>query len=174
MDGTCDTDQATTPAELYRLHSADLRRLLLSLLRNQADAEDALQRVFVKVLENWQTIDYSTAKSWMFTVAYREAMTMRRQRGVDSKALTRIWETPVWQLTARNETPTEAAIRKEQNEAAQGLLNDLPATQRDVVIGRVFAGKTFATLAAEFNLPLGTVLTRMRLALKKLRTMIED
>ncbi|MCA9247413.1 MAG: hypothetical protein KDA42_09870, partial [Planctomycetales bacterium] len=45
---------------------------------------------------------------------------------------------------------------------------ELPSEQREVVRMRIYEEKKFAEIAAELELPLGTVLTRMRLALKKL------
>ena len=48
-------------------------------------------------------------------------------------------------------------------------LGGLPEEQRRVVLARVYDDKTFAEIAGEFGLPLGTVLTRMRRALEKLR-----
>jgi RNA polymerase sigma factor (sigma-70 family) len=161
------------PADLYRRHSQDLRRLLLALLRDPTDAEDALQQVFLKLLDEWSSIRTETAKSWLFTVAYREAMTARRRKHSDAKAMAKIWSQPVWLRHAGEPTPTETAVQAEEYAAVRRALDELPANQREIVQGRVYDGKTFATLAKECNAPLGTVLTRMRLALKKLRTLIE-
>lgn len=49
------------------------------------------------------------------------------------------------------------------------MLATLPFEQQQVVEARIQRGQTFAAIAAELGLPLGTVLTRMRLALAKLR-----
>ena len=53
--------------------------------------------------------------------------------------------------------------------ALRKALGELPAEQGRVVWARMYEDKTFAQIAEEFGLPLGTVLTRMRLALEKLR-----
>ena len=53
-------------------------------------------------------------------------------------------------------------------EHVKEVLESLPDEQRRVVRMRIYEEKTFAAIAAELNAPLGTVLTRMRLALKKL------
>ena len=171
---TCHTPDELGPADLYRRHSQDLRRLLLALLRDSADAEDALQQVFLKLLDGWSSIRLETAKSWLFTVAYREAMTVRRRKHLDAKAMAQLWLQPVWLKRVGHTDPLEEAMRAEEREAVRRALDELPTNQREIVHGRICDGKTFATLADELNTPLGTVLTRMRLALKKLRLLIED
>ena len=65
--------------------------------------------------------------------------------------------------------PWEEAIRDEEAAAVRRALATLPFEQRQVVEARIQRGQTFAAIAAELGLPLGTVLTRMRLALAKLR-----
>lgn len=162
------------PADLFRQHSQDLRRLLLALLRDPTDADDALQQVFLKLLADWSSIRTETAKSWLFTVAYREAMTARRRRIADAKAMAKLWSQPVWLRHAEQSTPPETAVQAEEYAAVRRALDALPANQRRIVLGRMYDGKTFATLAKELDTPLGTVLTRMRLALKKLRQLIEE
>ncbi len=88
--------------------------------------------------------------------------------------MAKLWAQPVW-LTYRGEpTPQETAAQAEVHAAVRRALDELPDHQREIVQGSMYDGKTFATLAQELNAPLGTVLTRMRLAWKKLRRLIED
>jgi RNA polymerase sigma factor (sigma-70 family) len=173
-DPVVDVALESQPAALYRQHAGDLRRLLLALLRHPADAEDALQQVFLKLLEHHHSLRAGTAKSWLFTVAYHEAMTVRRRRGADTKALTGLWSQPVWRVRGESSGPPEEAVRAEIQTAVQRALAELPENQRIVVHGRIYEGKTFATLAAEQKVPLGTVLTRMRIALKTLQPWLEE
>jgi RNA polymerase sigma-70 factor (ECF subfamily) len=60
-------------------------------------------------------------------------------------------------------------VRRETVEQVREAVQSLPAQQRHVVQARMYEGKTFAQLAAEMGVPLGTVLTHMRRALGKLR-----
>src|SRR5262245_54677982 len=73
-------------ADLYRTHRHELRHFLLGLLRDQADADDVLQQVFLKLIESWDSFRPETALGWLFTVAYREAMALRRRRNLDDAA----------------------------------------------------------------------------------------
>jgi RNA polymerase sigma-70 factor (ECF subfamily) len=63
-------------------------------------------------------------------------------------------------------------IRRETIAAVRQALGELPGEQRQVVWARMYEDKTFLQIAQESDLPLGTVLTRMRLALEKLRRIL--
>jgi len=158
-------------AELFRKQRLPIQQFLLGMLRNPADADDALQQVFLKLVENWAAMRLDTAKSWLFTVAYHEALAVRRRRSRQESALETLWAQPVWKEQA---SPPAAAEQREEIESVRGSLADLPAAQREVVERRIFRNQTFQTIATELGCPLGTVLTRMRLALKALSERLEE
>ena len=70
--------------------------------------------------------------------------------------------------------PQSAMVRGEVVEKVRRALEELPPAQRDVVERRLYRDQTFAAIAKEFDCPLGTVLTRMRLAVEKLRRVLEE
>jgi RNA polymerase sigma factor (sigma-70 family) len=163
-----------TLAELYRRHSRGVHEFLLGLLRDRADADEALQQVFLKLLEAWESVQPETAKGWLFTVAYNEAMTVHRLRNRDDAARARPWARPVWQTLRETSDPQTAMVRGEVVEKVRRALKELPPAQRDVVERRLYRDQTFAAIASELGCPLGTVLTRMRLAVEKLRQLLEE
>ena len=67
---SCDQDDELAPAagskqtlaELYRRHSRGVHEFLLGMLRDRADADEALQQVFLKLLEAWESVQPETAK----------------------------------------------------------------------------------------------------------------
>ena len=158
-------------ANVFREQRLPIQQFLLGMLRNRADADDALQQVFLKLVENWSTMRLETAKSWLFTVAYHEALTVRRRRIRQEAALEALWAQPVW---LSQTSPPAAAEQREEIESVRSSLAELPVAQRDVVERRVFQNQTFQTIATEIGCPLGTVLTRMRLALKALGRRLEE
>jgi RNA polymerase sigma factor (sigma-70 family) len=164
-------------AELYRAHAPALRNLLLGLLRDQAEADEALQQVFLRLLESWESVQAETARGWLFTVAYHEAMARRRRRQVDAAALARLWATPVWAKSMGEEEsadPVRSTVSKEQREEVRRAVGELPEPQRDVVERRMYRDQTFAAIAREIGCSLNTVLSRMRLAMDKLKRLLED
>ena len=161
-------------AELFREHQLPLHQFLMGLLRNRAEADDVLQHVFLKLVEGWEGIRVETAKSWLFTVAYHEALARRRIRIRQDAALADLWARPAWLAERALPTAEVAVMRQETIESVRKSLAVLSDPQREVVERRVYHNQTFATIATELGCPLGTVLTRMRLAIKTLSGLLEE
>ncbi len=161
-------------AELFRQQRQPLGRFLLGLLRDRAQADDVLQQVFLKLIESWPAIRPDTAKAWLFTVAYHEALALRRRQKRQGAALAELWARPVWSCQSVPPDALGLAARREAIETVRRAIDQLPPAQREVVQRRMYDNQTFATIAAELGCPLGTVLTRMRLALKTLTQLLEE
>ena len=154
-----------TVAGLYVKHAEELRCFVLGVLRNADLTGEVLQNTFARAVEVGHTAHAETVKGWLFRVAYNEAMALKRRQAVHDKATRRIAE------VERNgpETPDEQVCRWETVAAVKAALEQLPPEQAQVVRMRIYEQKKFITIAEELELPLGTVLTRMQSALKKLR-----
>jgi RNA polymerase sigma-70 factor (ECF subfamily) len=72
-------------------------------------------------------------------------------------------------LLPANSTSYDELVGREDVAKLKELLAELPPDQQHVVRQRMYEDKTFAVIAQELNVPLGTVLTRMRLAMEKLQ-----
>ncbi|MEX2139951.1 MAG: RNA polymerase sigma factor [Pirellulales bacterium] len=155
-------------AALYAEHAAELLRFLTGLLRDGHLAADVLQTTFAKAAEQGHTARSESLKSWLFTVAYHEAMLVRRRDAAAERALV---QKAFWRRSCDDEhsTPDSPLVRLETVEQVRRALADLPAEQAEIVRRRMFDGQRFGEIACELRLPLGTVLTRMRTALAKLR-----
>jgi RNA polymerase sigma factor (sigma-70 family) len=160
-------DRALVTA-LYAEHGPELRRFILGVVGDPELTGDVLQATFAKAVERGHTARTETIKGWLFQVAFREALTVRRRTKSREDARRRLASLGF----SPGRRPDEDLIRLETIEAVREALNELPAEQRRVVWARMYEDKTFAQIAAEAALPLGTVLTRMRLALEKLRRIL--
>jgi len=156
-------------AALYVDHAEQLRRFLLGLLRDPSLANDVLQATFTKAMQVGHTTSAESRKAWLFQVAYNEAAAIRRRQAIASRA-TRQW---VWSQQVIDDAADQPLIRFETVEAVRAALAELPAKQRQVVRMRIYEEKTFATIAEELGIPLGTALARMRAALEKLRRSVQ-
>jgi RNA polymerase sigma-70 factor, ECF subfamily len=156
-------------AELYDRNARLVFSLALRILQNRADAEDVVQEVFAQVWE--QAGRYDTARgavaAWMLTMARSRAIDRLRSR------------------SSRPETPSEARIVEsladatvrqdlqllsaEQVESLRGALTELPVAQRVALELSYYEGLTHAEIADRLSEPLGTVKTRIRQAIIKLR-----
>ncbi len=167
-EGTLEGRAAIGPALVARLHAqygGELRRLVLGVVRDPDLAVDVLQATFARAVERGHTARGETIKGWLFQVAFREALTARRRLRTRERAKRRLASLGFHP----GERPEDGLIRQETIEAVREALRELPPEQSRVVWQRMYEDKTFAQIAEETGLPLGTVLTRMRLALEKLR-----
>lgn len=158
-------------AGLYLRHADELRRLIVGIVDDRSLAEDVLQSAFAKAVEQRGPDRPESAKAWLYRVAVNEALVLRRRKRVAAKAHAEL----AWMAQARgNPRGSDPLARAEAIQAVRHALEQLPAAQRDVVYARLYEGKRFAEIARDFKLPIGTVLTRMRRALERLRTSLRD
>jgi RNA polymerase sigma-70 factor (ECF subfamily) len=145
--------------------------LVLRIVRDRTDAADVLQDVFWEAWQGARTYDASrgTPEAWMITRA--------RTRAIDRvRALRRRNETFVPPVDERAAAPAEpggdAAERAEDRGVILGALKTLPPAQREVIELAYYAGLTQTEIAGRLNQPLGTVKTRIRLGLERLREQV--
>lgn len=156
-------------AELYDRHARLVFSLALRILQNRPDAEDIVQDVFTQV---WaQAARYDTARgavaAWMLMMARTRAIDRLRSRSSRPKTISdaRVVE-EVPDATARQDLQLLSA---EQVETLQHALNALPVAQRVTLELAYYEGLTHAEIAERLSEPLGTVKTRIRQAVIKLR-----
>jgi RNA polymerase sigma-70 factor (ECF subfamily) len=151
--------------QLFERHENPLFCFLLGVLRDPHQAEDALQETFVRALERLDGIDPDHLRGWLFTVAYHQAMLLRRREAGRKKL----------SLVAEGEAldpvpgPAERLLEADDARRLRDLLDQLPAAQREVIRQRVYEGKKFREIAEALGCPLNTALARMHEGLKRLR-----
>ncbi len=160
-----------TLARLYVEHAPDLLRFLRGVLRDEQAALDVLHTAFARAAEMGGNVNEAALRSWLFQVAYREALALRRRSATQQRALERRREAASGDSPLN---PEQLLVRRETVERVRAAIAALPEAQRAVVIARVYRGKKFAEIAAELGVPLGTVLTRMRAAVRRLRAALRD
>jgi RNA polymerase sigma-70 factor (ECF subfamily) len=163
-DESVRIDSAAVTA-LYAAHANELRAFLIGVLRDVDLANEALQATFGKVVELGHTAREESLKGWLFRVAFHEALAQRRRRSVEQRSFVRLRD----MLRSGPETPVDRLERDETARQVRLALGRLNPEQRIIVQKKLYEDKTFAVIARELNLPLGTVLTRMRTALRNLR-----
>ncbi|OYV86854.1 MAG: hypothetical protein B7Z73_11025 [Planctomycetia bacterium 21-64-5] len=163
---TLADERRLAPEKIAALHAEcaeDLRRLALGVLHDVHLAADV-----VKAIEQGHTAEESL-RGWLFRVALNEALALRRRQGVQARGVEQL----AWLRQANErddyDRPDEVARRREEGRRAREALDALPAEQRQVVWMRFYEQKTFAAIADELKVPLGTTLWRMQAAIKKLR-----
>jgi RNA polymerase sigma-70 factor, ECF subfamily len=156
--------------ELYDSYSRLLFGLIVRILRNRGEAEDVLQDVFVQVWLRASTYRPAagTPAGWLVTIARNRAIDRLRANAARGPI---VGLEPLAMLMTVEREDRESEFGEQI--AIQRALDALPAEQRDLIEQAFFLGFTHAELAVRFNLPLGTVKTRMRVAIQTLRTHFE-
>jgi RNA polymerase sigma-70 factor (ECF subfamily) len=152
---------------LFERYEAPVFQFLLGILRDHHFAEDALQETFVRALQRLDGVDPDHLRGWLFTVAYHQAMLVRRKRRAKSSLEPAA-------VADRLPGPLLTAQLDDDARRLRELLQRLPEPQREVIRQRVYEGKRFREIAAEMGCPLNTALARMHEGLKRLRLLWEQ
>jgi RNA polymerase sigma-70 factor (ECF subfamily) len=152
---------------LYDHYSGALYGVILRIVRKEEIAEEVLQDVFLKIWDRFANYDAEKGKlfTWLVNIARNQAIDKTRSREISKEQKTSGIENFVNRID--NEEFIEQQI---EGIGVKDILKDLPEEQRFVVDHLYFKGYTQSELAEEFNIPLGTVKTRLRLAMQQLRT----
>ena len=159
----------TALSQLYNATNRLIFGLILRILSNRAIAEEVLFEVYAQVWR--QAHRYDTARgsalSWMTTMARTRAIDrLRSEKNYQQQdELTE----KTGSAPTRDSNPEWQALTSELRTLIRAALNSLPAEQREVIEQSYFLGMTQTEIAEYSNLPLGTVKTRTRLAMERLR-----
>ena len=155
---------------LYNHYAGALYGVIIRITKRDDIAEEVLQDVFVRI---WQRIDqYDPVKgrlfTWMINIARNQAIDKTR-----SGEFTRIRKTSDIDTVVNKVDTSHFTEQRIEAIGLSEILKPLPEEQRFVVERLYFGGYTQSELAEEFNIPLGTVKTRLRSALQFLRNTMQ-
>ncbi len=158
-------------ADLYDRHNRLLFSLILRVLRDRGESEDVLQEVFVRVWDRADTYSpaLGTPLAWLVRIARNRAIDRLRSRQVRANVAESYEDPPVAADPTPAGNPEQLARTAEHRRAIVAALDQLPPEQRTLIDAAYFEGFTQSELAERFNLPLGTVKTRIRTAMQELR-----
>ncbi len=158
-------------SQLYAATSAKLFGLCLRILRDRAQAEDALQDVYVKIWQRAGTYQPGRVRpmTWLITVARNHAIDQARKSrsGVAGKADAD--DTVIDRLETPEPGPAEHLLRKDERNQIDTCLGELSEERAEAVRRAYLEGATYAELAAHFAVPLNTMRTWLRRSLQTLR-----
>lgn len=156
----------TALSELYERYGRLVYSFSLRVLQNATLAEEATQDTFLKVWNNPSSWNPELGKlvSWLLTITrYTAIDRMRRER--------RVAPGTTFSLDDMKYEPGDSAEEPDwsDGEVLRSLLQQLPPEQRELLELAYFQGMTHTELAEALQLPLGTVKTRLRIGLQRLK-----
>ncbi len=158
-------------ASLYRRYSSTLFGFLIRILNSPPEAEDVLQEVFVHVWQRAADFDETRGRvfTWLATIARSRAVDRQRATGARDRTEGK---------AAHEERPedvsdaAEDAVRTELRKILLNALGEIPEGQREALLLAYFEGLSQSEIAERTGKPLGTVKTRTRDGLRKLRDLL--
>ncbi|HKP73650.1 MAG TPA: sigma-70 family RNA polymerase sigma factor [Pyrinomonadaceae bacterium] len=157
-------------AALYDRYSSILLGLLLRILHSRVEAEDVLQEVFLQIWQRAASFDESRGRpfTWMVTLARSRAID--RLRSLQSRQ--RADDASLRDAPESVGDASDDLYHAEQREIVRAALAEIPEEQRAALVLAYFEGLTQSEIAERLGQPLGTVKTRMRSGLGKLRELL--
>jgi RNA polymerase sigma-70 factor, ECF subfamily len=159
-----DTQDRKAFAALFRHFAPRVKAYLMKSGAGEALAEECTQEVMTTLWTKAHMFDPSRAgvSTWVFTIARnRRIDALRRQRRPEPEDLT-------WGPEAEPDQADAIALRQENEKLAKAIAS-LPAKQRELIDRAYFGDLSHSEIADETGLPLGTIKSRIRLALDRLR-----
>ena len=157
-------------AELYDRYGRRVFALAVRMLNDPVGSEEVTQDVFMSVWRRGASYTSKKGKftTWLFSIAHNRTIDELRKRKRDrSRENTDIDDH--LNIQSSDISPADAAVAQSEYLQIRAAMEKLPVEQKHVVDLSYFKGLTQTEIAMKTGQPLGTVKTRMRLALKKLR-----
>ena len=157
-------------AACYDRYRVILFSIILRILNDRQEAEDCLQEVFLQVWRRAGDFDEARGRgfTWLVTIARSRALDRLRASGSRLRLASEAAQAP-------HEEVADAAgesVRSEEGAIVREALAELPEEQRRPLLLAYFEGLTQTEIAARLGAPLGTVKTRMRSGMIKLRELL--
>jgi RNA polymerase sigma factor (sigma-70 family) len=169
VEGLRHKNQATLDY-LYDHYSGALYGIIVRIVRREEVAEEVLQDVFLKIWDKVESYDPTKGRlfTWMLNLARNQAIDKTRSKEISKGRKTDDIDNLVNKID--NAEHSELAV---DSIGLKEVLDRLPEVQRFVVEHLYLKGYSQSELAKEFDIPLGTVKTRLRLGMIELRSILK-
>lgn len=155
---------------LFNATSSRLKAFAMQCGASHADAEELLQECMLTVWRKAHTFkpESGSAITWLYTIVRNKRIDMARKGRHET-----VQSDDLWTEEGTEELETDISTELE-GAATRNLLLALPEVQKQVVFKVYFEGKSHSEIANDLDLPLGTIKSRLRLAMKKLDTIVKE
>jgi RNA polymerase sigma-70 factor (ECF subfamily) len=175
MQGIINRDSRALD-QLYGRYRALLGKIVLEILPNESDAEEALQDILLEIWRRAGNFDVKKGKplGWIICMTRRRAIDhyrkIRRRAEAGEKLRLETQESDGGgdRMTSHTTPGTEALAMSDLRHFLHGIMGSLPAEQEHVVQLSYFNELSQREIASRTGIPLGTIKTRLDLALRKL------
>jgi len=171
IDAVATTRDRAAFAELFEYFAPRLRAYMRRLGVGDAALDDLVQEIMINVWRRASLYDpaKATVSTWVFTIARNKRIDVIRRESrpeYDPNDPSLVGEPQI--------SPDQVASSLQDASYVRGALEKLPVEQAQVLKMSFFQDKSHSIIAEELKLPLGTVKSRMRLGMQRIRMFLED
>jgi RNA polymerase sigma factor (sigma-70 family) len=146
-------------------------RLARLLLRNEQDAEDAVQDALLRALRYFRTFDGRDGRAWFLCIVRN---TCESSRGRRARTITDPFDEERHTDVTRPNTPEAELLRHDRLDAVTRALGAMPPRFRELFVRREVDGLSYRELAASIGAPIGTVMSGLSRARRAVRGALAD
>jgi len=136
------------------------------LTRNEADAEDVVQEAYLRAFKYYGGFRGGDSRSWLLTIVRNTCYTWMQQNR--ARELTTVFDDEIESLSSDAANPESRLLSSIDSQLLKQALEALPIEFREVVVLRELEGMSYKEIADIADVPLGTVMSRLARARKRL------
>ena len=158
--------------EIFLPHLDAAYNLARWIVQNDQDAQDVVQEAYIRAFKGFHGFRGGTGRAWLLTIVRNAAYTWLNKRVSDQRWVPYVEEKHA-QIISINQPAKEHGIEK-QTEDLHSALERLPPEFREVIILYEIEGLSYKELALSLGVPVGTVMSRLSRARRRLRAQLEQ
>ncbi|MET3683876.1 RNA polymerase sigma-70 factor (ECF subfamily) [Alkalibacillus flavidus] len=156
-------------------YGSDIKRVVLSYVQNEADAEDVTQDVFITV---YQKIDQfnqqAQLRSWLYRIAINKSKDhLRSFKQRQQRIRDKLMQSPEKE-SVETQTPESISVEADENEILLQQIYQLPEKYKEVIVFYYFEQLSILEIAQVLEMKTNTVKARLKRGRDRLRTIIES
>jgi RNA polymerase sigma-70 factor (ECF subfamily) len=161
-----DPERARRFREAALPHLDEVYTLARYLLRNAADADDAVQDCYLRALKHFDTFRGGAMRPWLFAILRNTCKSTYAQRRFADQELAED-AVPLW--SEPQETPEAGILRRRDDQSIRDMVSALPDQFRETIVLREVNDLSYSEIAEIVGVPIGTVMSRLARARSMLR-----
>ncbi|MGB8170257.1 MAG: sigma-70 family RNA polymerase sigma factor [Chthoniobacteraceae bacterium] len=159
---------------LHSRHQALMRTIISRMIHNDQDVDDLVQECLLEIWRRAEAyqVEKGHALGWIVTLVRRRTIDRIRRKMAYSRAQDRFREESATTSEGVHSGADEEVVQSDRGRAIARMIADLPPAQQEAVRLAYYRGMSQRQIAAYTGIPLGTIKTRLELALRKLRSAV--
>jgi len=141
------------------------------LMRNETEAEDAVQSAYVRAISHFAGFRGGDGRAWLLTIVRNSCYDRIRKRGASIQNMD--FDEAVHSGQRQSPNPETVALLSERAELVRKSLAELPAESREVIVLRELEQLSYREIASVVGIPVGTVMSRLSRARRELQRTLD-